>query len=226
MDDLIADFHIHSNYSHDSLMSPESIVKRAKKTGLTCIAITDHGTIAGGVEGKKVADRYGVEVIAGAEIKTDCGDIIGLNLHREIGVTSWQDVIREIHAQGGIVVLPHPYHDHDSVEEIAQCADFIECWNSRLAPQQNTAAGDLAKRLSKPVMYGSDAHLNSEIGLVKIRCDPDTYLCREIISARSTSASKIHRSQIISLVKQRKIGTLLHQSANYLGRKVWPFINR
>jgi predicted metal-dependent phosphoesterase TrpH len=223
MDDLIADFHIHSKYSHDSLMSPEGIVKQAKKVGLTCIAVTDHGTIAGGVEAKKVAGRYDVKVIVGAEIKTDCGDIIGLNLNQEIEVSDWQEVISAIRTQRGIVVLPHPYHDHTCVEEIARCVDFIECWNARLAPQQNTAAGDLAKRFSKPVMYGSDAHLNSEIGLVKIRCDPDTYLCREIISARSTSASKIHRSQIISLVKQRKIGTLLHQGAYYLGRKVWPF---
>jgi predicted metal-dependent phosphoesterase TrpH len=223
MDDLIADFHIHSKYSHDSLMSPESIVKRAKMVGLTCIAITDHGTIAGGIEGKRVAGRYGVEVIAGAEIMTDCGDIIGLNLNQEIEVTAWQEVIRAIRSQGGIVVLPHPYRDHNQVEEIAKNVDFIECWNARSAPQQNTDADDLAKRLSKPVMYGSDAHMNSEIGSVKIRSDPDTYLCREIISARYTSISEIHRSQIISLVKQRKIGTLLHQGANYLGRKVWHF---
>ena len=94
MDDLIADFHIHSKCSYDSLMSPEGIVKRAKKVGLTCVAITDHNTIRGGIEGEKYELTYGVEVIVGAEIKTDCGDIIGLNLNDEIGVTGWREVRR------------------------------------------------------------------------------------------------------------------------------------
>jgi predicted metal-dependent phosphoesterase TrpH len=223
MDDLIADFHIHSKYSHDSLMSPESIVKQAKKAGLTCIAITDHGTIRGGVEGKKIARNTGVEVITGAEIKTDCGDIIGLYLNEEIGVTGWQDVIGAIRLQGGTVVLPHPYRDHVLVEEIAPCVDFIEIWNGRSSPPQNTAAQDLATRLSKAAMYGSDAHVGSEIGSVKSRIDPDSFLCREILSARYASASEICRSQVISLVKQRKWGTLISQGTRYVGRKIWPF---
>jgi len=223
MDDLIADFHIHSKYSHDSMMSPESIVNRAKKAGLTCIAITDHGTIRGGIEGKKFAHLTGINVLVGAEINTDCGDIIGLNLIEEISVTGWQDVIRAIRLQGGTVVLPHPYRDHSRIEEIAGIVDFIEIWNGRSTPQQNTAAEDLAKRLSKPVMYGSDAHVSSELGSVKIRIDPDSYQFREIMSARYTSAFEIHISQIISLVKQRKWRTLISQGTGYLRRNVWPF---
>jgi hypothetical protein len=204
-------------------MSPESIVKRANEVGLTCIAITDHGTIRGGVEGKKFARKYDVEVIIGAEIKTDCGDIIGLNLNKEIDVTGCQDVMQAIRLQGGTIVLPHPYRDHSHVEEIALCVDFIEIWNARSTPPQNKGAYDLTKRLLKPVMYGSDAHVNSEIGLVKIRIDPDSYHCREILSARYASVSEIYRSQIISLMKQRKWGTLIYQGTKYLGRKVWPF---
>jgi len=204
-------------------MSPERIVKRAKKAGLTAIAITDHGTIRGGVEGKKIAGKYGVEVIVGAEINTDYGDIIGLNLNKEIEVTKWQDVIMAIRSQGGLVVLPHPYRDHSCVEEIVPCVDFIEVWNGRSIPQQNTDAADLATRLSKPGMYGSDAHVSSEIGAVKTRIDPDSFHCREILCTRSTSSYEIHRSQIISLVKQRKWGTLITRGTRYIGRKVWPF---
>ena len=220
MDDLIADFHIHSKYSHDSLMSPERIVKQAKKAGLTAIAITDHGTIRGGVEGKKFADKYGVEVIVGAEIKTDCGDIIGLNLNREIEVTKWEDVIRAIRLQGGIVVLPHPYRDHFHVDEIAPRVDFIEIWNARSIYQQNTDAADLATRHSKPVMYGSDAHVISEIGSVKIRIDPASFHCREILCTRSTSSYEIHRSQIISLAKQRKWRALLSLGTQFIRKKI------
>jgi predicted metal-dependent phosphoesterase TrpH len=219
MDDLIADFHIHSKYSHDSLMSPESIVKQAKKVGLTCIAITDHGTIAGGVEGKKVAGRYGVEVIVGAEIKTDCGDIIGLNLNQEIEVTAWQAVVREIRNQGGIVVLPHPYHDHDSVEEIARSVDFIECWNSRCTPEENKKAELLAEISEKKMIYGSDAHSVSEIGLVKVQVQLNPFTVRQVISSRYTPSWEIWMSQIISHIKKHQYRLLVQQGARFLWKK-------
>ena len=76
-------------------------------------------------------------MIVGAEIKTDCGDIIGLNLNDEIGVTGWREVIKGIRLRGGTVVLPHPYRDHSHIEEISQCVDFIEIWNARSSPQEN-----------------------------------------------------------------------------------------
>lgn len=219
MDDLIADFHIHSKFSHDSLMSPESIVKWAKKVGFTCIAITDHGTIAGGLEGKKVAGRYGVEVIVGAEIKTDCGDIIGLNLHQEIEGTGWQEVIRAIRTQGGIVVLPHPYHDHTCVEEIAHCVDFIECWNSRCTPEENAKAESLAVSSGKKCIYGSDAHSVSEIGLVKVRFQQNPFTPGEVCSSLYTPSWKIRTSQIISHVKKHEYRRLMHQGARFLWKK-------
>jgi hypothetical protein len=201
-------------------MSPANIVKWAKKAGLTCIAITDHGTIQGGVEGKKYAHEYGVEVIVGAEIKTDCGDIIGLNLSEEINVTRWKDVIRAIRLQGGTVVLPHPYRDHSRIEEIAECVDLIEIWNGRSTPEQNTAAADLAKHLAKPVMYGSDAHVGSQIGSVKICIGSDSFHVRELLCTRYVSFSEIQRSQIISLVKQRKWRTLFSQGLRYIRKKI------
>jgi predicted metal-dependent phosphoesterase TrpH len=220
MDDLIADFHIHSKYSHDSLMSPESIVKRAKKVGLTCIAITDHGTIAGGVEGKRIAGKYGIEVIVGAEIKTDCWDIIGLNLNEEIEVTGWREVIEAIRSQGGRVVLPHPYHDHDSVEEIAHSVDFIECWNSRCTRDENSKAELLAGISGKKIMYGSDAHSLSEIGLVKVQLQWNPYSIKQVISCLYTRPWKIRTSQIISHVKKHEYRRLMQQGARFLWKKI------
>jgi hypothetical protein len=223
MDDLIADLHIHSKYSHDSLMSPERIVKRAKKVGLNCIAITDHGTIRGGVEGRKAGKKYGVKVIIGSEIKTDCGDIIGLALENEIHANRWGDVITEIKDQNGRVILPHPYRDHTCIEQIATQVDFIECRNARSTMMQNSFAEALAEWLSKPMVYGSDAHVISEIGAVKIRIDPISFQIREIKCFRYSTIAEIHRSQIICMVRQRKWGTLILQGMRYFGRKEWPF---
>jgi len=220
MDDLIADFHIHSKYSPDSLMSPERIVKRAKKVGLTCIAITDHGTIRGGVEAKKCARAYGIEVIVGSEIKTDCGDIIGLNLNEEIGVTGWQDVIRVIRLQGGTVVLPHPYRDHFLVEATAQCVDFIEIWNARNSVDQNDLAEKLANSSGKPGMLGSDAHVYQELGNVKVLIDPNSWEITEIRNRSYCAQYRVYQSQLISIVKHRSAGELVTTGSRYLQRKI------
>ena len=216
MENLIADFHIHSKYSHDSLMSPESIVRRAKKVGLTCIAITDHGTIRGGVEARKFEKKYGVKVITGAEIKTDSGDIIGLNLDDEIHATEWHDVILAIRAQGGSVVLPHPYRDHRKTEEIARSVDFIEIWNSRCTTEENSKARDLAQITSKKHILGSDAHCLSEIGLVKVGIIEEPYKIQEVMASKRSPSWEIKKSQIISHLKKGEIATLIFRGGRYL----------
>ncbi len=77
------DFHLHSSYSRDGTIRPADVMKIAKKRGLNGIAITDHGTIKGSVEAIKNKPE-GLDVICGAEIKTDRGDVIGLFLQEEI----------------------------------------------------------------------------------------------------------------------------------------------
>ena len=78
------DLHIHSKYSFDSLLSPKTILKVAKKKGLTGIAVTDHNTIRGGLEVKEINKDRDFTVIVGSEVQTEIGDIIGLYLSDEI----------------------------------------------------------------------------------------------------------------------------------------------
>jgi len=213
----IADLHIHSAYSHDSYLPPRLIVRKARAAGLTCIAVTDHGTIRGGVEAKRWAGKS-PEIIVGTEIKTDCGDITGLGVSSEIRSTGWEDVIREIRDKGGVVVFPHPCRGHSDIEEIAQRVDYIECWNARSTPSQNEGALRLARHYGKPVIAGSDAHVASEIGSVRACIGGNSFQCQKILSARYASEQEIRKSRIISLVKQGKWGTLLSYGIRYLGR--------
>jgi len=127
---MIGDFHIHSKYSFDSIMSPKKIIKTAVKKNIDLIAITDHNTIKGGVEVKK-ASGDNIKVIVGAEIKTDIGDIIGFNLNNEIKSINWEEVLDQIKAQGGLSMLPHPYRSHrDLYSEIGNVKIFVdEKWN-------------------------------------------------------------------------------------------------
>jgi hypothetical protein len=168
------DWHIHTKYSHDSKTEPYKIVSKAVEKGLTLIAITDHDTIKGGVEVEKIVKekKLNLEVIVGVEVKTYRGEITGLYLKKEIKSKRLFDAIKEIKAQGGKILIAHPFgsirvtHRKYKIEEIAPFADFIEVYNGRSFFQFF-----YRKRLKKIVtkyrlipVRGSDAHFSFEIG--------------------------------------------------------------
>jgi predicted metal-dependent phosphoesterase TrpH len=170
------DLHVHSNYSHDGSIPPADIIKLARKKGLDGIAVTDHGTVAGGLEAKK-HETDDFIVIVGAEMKTDRGEVIGLFLSKEIQSTKFRDVVIEIKAQGGLVVVPHPF---DSMrrsafritDEEASFVDAIEGYNARSIFQTfNRQAVAFAEKHNLPIVAGSDAHHANEIGLAGIITD-------------------------------------------------------
>jgi predicted metal-dependent phosphoesterase TrpH len=158
------DLHIHSKYSFDSLLSPRSILKVAKKRDLTGIAVTDHNTIRGGLEVRKINKDRDFTVIVGSEIQTDIGDIIGLCVNEEIKSRISIEVIEEIKDQGGYVVLPHPFRGHRLNQYTIELFDAIEVFNGRSTAEENSKALELAKKYNKPFTAGSDAHFASEIG--------------------------------------------------------------
>lgn len=63
------DLHCHTKLSDGSL-GIEDLVMLAKKKGVPTIAITDHDCLAGTIRGKVIGDRYGVNVIPGAEFSS------------------------------------------------------------------------------------------------------------------------------------------------------------
>ncbi|RKX69441.1 hypothetical protein DRP53_08170 [candidate division WOR-3 bacterium] len=162
------DLHIHSKYSLDSISEVRDIIATAKRRGLNGIAITDHNTIKGAVEAKMINTDKDFVVIIGAEIATEIGDIIGLFLKEEITARNFAGVIEEIHRQGGIAVLPHPYKGHKLDDSVLEKIDVIEVFNSRQSEDGNRKAMKLAERYKKPMVAGSDAHFLSEIGAGRV----------------------------------------------------------
>jgi len=164
------DFHVHSRYSIDSLLSPRRIIEAAKNRGLSGVAVTDHDTIRGGIETLKLAkDEEDFIVIAGAEIKTNIGDLIGIFLEQEIKSREFFQVANEIKQQGGIVILPHPYktfYSLDSLDsKVINSIDLIEGFNARVKSNAlNLKAQEFALKRGKPITGGSDAHFVHEIG--------------------------------------------------------------
>lgn len=201
-------------------MDPRKILKIAKSKGFDSIAITDHNTIKGAIEAKKMETEFGVQVIIGSEIRTDIGDIIGLNIEKEILNRSWEKTIFEIKKQGGSVVFPHPFRDHTLIADVAKKVDLIEVWNARCYPEQNFQAMELAKSVNRNFILGSDAHLYSEIGNVCIKYNPHDLLTEEVFFKRYANESQIRYSQIIKIFKKNGLFPSLIKGGNYILNKI------
>ena len=172
------DFHTHSKYSADGYVEPKTMVKVAVKSGLSGIAVTDHNTIKGGLAAKKY-ETDEVQVIVGSEVLTDKGEIIGIFLTEEIKSICFMEVIEEIKAQNGVVVVPHPFDGirTTSLHPTRHDARFIDCvevFNSRCVRQAyNDMAQDYAKENYLNGIGGSDAHFENEIGNAGVETDSD-----------------------------------------------------
>jgi len=166
-----ADLHVHTCYSTDSISSPEKVVQRCLDIGINCLAVTDHNTISGALEVKRIAP---FTVIIGEEVLTSSGEIIGLFLTEEIPRhLSPEETVARIKAQGGLVCIPHPFdrfrpHSRlrrNALEKIMPDVDLIEVFNSRTFLLQDSArALQFAQTQGLPGTVGSDAHVVREIG--------------------------------------------------------------
>jgi predicted metal-dependent phosphoesterase TrpH len=65
------DLHVHTNYS-DGSFSPKDVVHRAKKAGLSAIAISDHDEVGGVSEAIWVGHSEGLEIVPGVELTVNC----------------------------------------------------------------------------------------------------------------------------------------------------------
>lgn len=159
---------MHSKYSPDSITPLERIVEQARTLGLERIALTDHETAEGALELKR---REPELAIVGQEIKTTEGEVIGLFLER--GVEPYrrpEEVLDDIHEQGGVTYLAHPLDRWRSrfaphrIVDLAPRVDVIEVHNQWADAASNRAAADLARELGIPGSCGSDAHAPPELG--------------------------------------------------------------
>jgi predicted metal-dependent phosphoesterase TrpH len=207
---MIFDFHIHSIYSYDSLLTPKIIIKTAKKKGLEAIAVTDHNRIKGSLETLKRGKHTGLKIITGCEIETDIGDIAGIFIKEKPKSRNGIEVIEEIRDLGGISILVHPFRSHNLNDEVLQMVDVIEVLNCRLENELNKKAIILAKRWNKPMVGGSDSHLRFEIGNMKMETNNDIFDSIinnkiRIIHFRKTNKYCIHLSQLIKSYKMKNI---------------------
>ena len=171
------DLHIHTNHSAGVPTPVRDIIKLAERLGMAGIAITDHDTMDGAFEALSV--KTSLEIIPGCEITLDDrSHVIGLYLKEMVKSKRRDDVIAEIRAQEGLVMIPHPFRkkagllangDSANVDlwpEIMRQADLMEIYNSGCSVSENQQAEILAREYRSEVKptASSDAHLIWRVG--------------------------------------------------------------
>lgn len=182
------EFHCHSIYSNrglftESLSTPAQILKAARSKGLSAIAITDHNTINGNLAAAKIAESYGITVIPGMEINTKEGTHIlayGGNLENIKLSESAEVIINQIHENGGIAIVAHPFMNIFSVagsaknlDKLTLLADGLEVFNSHPLTNNSKTASYIKTHKPRIMTGGSDAHHHTLVGNVVLGF-PDT----------------------------------------------------
>jgi predicted metal-dependent phosphoesterase TrpH len=157
------DLHTHSQGSPDGGLTRGDYQRMLTSGKLDFIAVTDHDSIAFAQE---LHQDLGEQIIVGEEITTADGELIGLYLKEKIpaGLMA-PEAAKAIHAQGGLVYVPHPFETVRKglslavLEEIAPEVDIVETKNGR-AVFQNRSEQTLAwsKKKQLPGAASSDAH--------------------------------------------------------------------
>jgi predicted metal-dependent phosphoesterase TrpH/glycosyltransferase involved in cell wall biosynthesis len=164
------DLHMHTSHSHDCATDPAALLDHCIAQGLGAIAITDHNEIAGALQA--AAMEKPITVIVGEEVKTSQGEVIGLFLTEKIerGLTM-KETIRQIQAQQGLVMMPHPFDRLHTIPDSATLLrhlddiDIFEVYNSRLLFDAfNEDALRFATKYNLVESAGSDAHVLQGIG--------------------------------------------------------------
>jgi predicted metal-dependent phosphoesterase TrpH len=161
--------HIHTCGSYDCLSDPEDVLRAAHGAGLDMVCITDHNEIERALA---LRERYPAHVVVGEEVKTAEGvDVIGLFLAERIPKgTPARETCAAIHAQGGIVYMPHPFAPGRArggrlLDAIGDVVDAVEGFNGRMhVAQLNERAVRWGRANGKAIGAGSDAHTLREVG--------------------------------------------------------------
>jgi hypothetical protein len=107
------ELHTHTFHS-DGKQTLLELANGAKSLGFECIALTDHNTMTGLQEREIIETETGVLIIPGMEWTTFYGHMVTIGLDafidwRVLGVGEVHKGITQIHANGGIAGMAHPF---------------------------------------------------------------------------------------------------------------------
>ncbi|MDP2930783.1 MAG: PHP domain-containing protein [bacterium] len=203
-----AEMHCHTFYSDkgktliESLMTPEGLLKTAKNKGLDAVAITDHNTLEGNFAAAGKSKDYNIVVIPAMEIDTREGTQIlayGGNLNNVQPFAPAEIVIKQIHDNGGVAIIAHPFINFlrvgaKNLDRLILFVDGLEVFNCHFfADNSKTLAYAKAHKI-RLMTGGSDAHHQALIGNVVLAFPDSCQTADDFISSlKKGDFSLVHR---------------------------------
>jgi predicted metal-dependent phosphoesterase TrpH len=146
------------------------MVLTALDRGFDLIAITDHYWCDDVIQACQNETR--LVCIPGMEISA-AQHIVGLGLSEPISANqTYQEIVSQIHEQGGLAIAAHPYLDPYRFDEsvlVSLGVDAMECWRSSL-PEDDQRQQEISTQYGIPCIHNSDAHFLTDIGIRYMDC--------------------------------------------------------
>jgi len=183
------DFHVHTEFSHDSKTKIPDILRYAKLRNLDAIAITDHNTLKGIQEARLIRQSNDVEIIPGVEVSVPISPyglhLIGLFVEDYHPPRDLRDAIENIKKESGIVILPHPFRTgtglfyhlqkgficEDDVKWVLNNIDYIEGLTHKSNNNGIKQTLDFVTTTQHFMVAGTDCHRPENVGLVWTEVD-------------------------------------------------------
>lgn len=172
---MFIDTHVHTNrHSACSILSPSELLHRAAETGLSGIVITEHDYVWWPEEIEDLKKECGTDllILRGQEIHSSVGHLLIFGFYGSIpNNLSVEKVIDTVHANGGIVILAHPFRSGNNLGEKPELLrrlfspfDGIEAYNGNQNWAENEFGANMQKALGIAGTGGSDAHSAATVG--------------------------------------------------------------
>jgi predicted metal-dependent phosphoesterase TrpH len=198
---MLIDLHTHTHpLSHDSLLSPDELIKAAKAAHLDAVCLTEHDFFWDHAEVATLSKQHDFLVIPGIEVNTEDGHIVVFGLDRFVyGMHRMHELAGLADATGAVMIAAHPYrrqlpfelrHEGDWTHALeravanAACAHVtaIETHNGRGSDRENAFSTEVATRLNLPRTGSSDAHERKDVGRAATEFDREITNLEDLIT--------------------------------------------
>ncbi len=169
--------HCHSLYSFDCKTKISDIIEACKKTGIGCIAITDHDVFQLSKADRELFEKSKIILLNAIEFTTNEGAHI-IGIHRNIKqfekdrhYYKSSDLVKLLIDNHAWIIIPHPTHETGIISVQLDETDLYYCLkNAHFVEIASTKygkfdCGDILNKYSNlTVIVSDDAHKPDEIG--------------------------------------------------------------
>ncbi len=179
---MLVELQCHSIHSSDTVLAVKDIMRKADQE-LGAVAITDHNSMGGYYEAKKL--KHKALLIPATEITAYYGESKGHII--VLGLEKLPDkffkrpdafeLLDHSKSHGGTTIISHPFRSPKysfHQKDIWKKADAIEVLNGNTLAFRNMRAYRQARDMRKPMTSGSDAHILKAVGSYACGIDADS----------------------------------------------------